>query len=80
MTRWQVYFFIGFFRHGAGSMLKLHHTFNLYRKFPWDQTSKLYSGRVSCYTLIKHEEELGGVPEDEVVPEHIHAKYYVIQQ
>ena len=38
---------------------RLQYTFSLYKNILWDhQTSKLYSGRVSCYMLIKYEEEL----------------------
>ena len=68
---WQ--FLIGLFRHGTGSMLKLyklHHTFSLYTNISWDQTSKLYSTRLSflIFFLISR-----GVPED------IYAKYYLIK-
>ena len=55
---WQVYFFIGFFRHGAGSILKFSwaspYLQLVYTKIPWDQTSKRYSERVSYYMLIKY--------------------------
>ena len=55
-------FFIGLFRHGAGSVLsctyRLHQIFVLYTNIFWDQKNKLYSGRVSCYVEIKYEEEL----------------------
>ena len=53
-------FFIAFFRHGTGSLLRyrFHHTFILYTNIPWDRTSKRY-GRVSCYMLVKCTEELG---------------------
>ena len=40
------------------SFHKAQHTFSLYTNIPWDQTSKLYSGRTSCYMLLKYEEEL----------------------
>ena len=40
------------------SFRRVQHTFSLYTNLPWDQKSKLYSGRVSCYMLIKYEEEL----------------------
>ena len=57
-----ILFFIAFFRHGAGLILKSSlasaHTFSLHTNIPWEQTSKLYSGRVSCYILINYEEEL----------------------
>ena len=37
---------------------RLQHTFSLYTNIPWVETSKLYSGQVSCYMLLKYEEEL----------------------
>ena len=54
---WQIYFFIGFFRHDARSVLKFG--FSLLsasiQTFPRiNQASKLNSGRVSCYMLIKY--------------------------
>ena len=54
---WQIFFFIGFFRHDARSVLKFG--FSLpsacTQTFPRiNQASKLNSGRVSCYMLIKY--------------------------
>ena len=37
---------------------RLQHILSLFTNVPWGQTSKLYSGQVSCYMLIKYEEEL----------------------
>ena len=39
-------------------VFSLQHNFSLYTNIPWDQSNKLYSGRVNCYILIKYEEEL----------------------
>ena len=39
------------------SFHRLQHTFSLYTNILWDQSSKLYSGRVNSYMLIKYEEE-----------------------
>ena len=67
-------FSIGFFRHSAGSILKFFFenfsidqgmkSFSPYlhlvhkNSHEWDHTSKILSGRVTCYRLIKYEEEL----------------------
>ena len=58
---------------------RLQHTFSLYTNIPWDQTSKLYSGRVGCYKLIKYEEGLYIFLMSRGVPEYKYAKYYLIQ-
>ena len=34
------------------SIYRLHHTFILYKNIPWDQTSKLYSGKVRDHTFM----------------------------
>ena len=53
-------FLIGFFRHGAGSTLKISqaslYLHLVYTNIPWDQMSKLYSEQGSCYMLTKYEE------------------------
>ena len=54
---WQIYFFIGFFRHDARSVLKFGFSLPSVctQTFPRiNQVSKLNSGRVSCYMLIKY--------------------------
>ena len=79
----QVYFFIGFFWHGVGSILKFSqaspYLWLVYTNISWDQTSKLYSWQVSCYMLIKYEEEPYIFLMSRGVPEYIHAKYYLIE-
>ena len=77
-----LFFFIGFFRHDAVSILKFSQasaSFSLQTNLPWDQTSKPYRGRVSCYMLIKYEEELYIFLISRGVPEYKYAKYYLMQ-
>ena len=61
------------------SFHRLQHTFSLYKNVPWDQISKLYSGQVSCYMLIKYEEELKSFVISRGVPEYKYAKYCLMQ-
>ena len=61
------------------SFHRLHHTFSLCTIIPCDQASKLYSGRVSCYMLIKYEEELQFFLISRGVLECKYTKYYLIQ-
>ena len=59
---WRFYFY--FYRISSKwcwintKVFRLQHTFSLHINIPWDQLSKLYTGRVNCYMLIKYGEEL----------------------
>ena len=79
---WQVYYFIRFFRHGTGSLLRyrLHQTFILHTDIPWNRKSIRYSGLVSCYMLIKYEDNLRIFSISKGVPGYLYTKYYLVQQ
>ena len=58
---WQIYFFIGFFRHDARSVLKFGFSLPSACTQTFhgiNQASKLNSRRVSCYMLIKYKGKL----------------------
>ena len=73
--------FYKIFQHGTGSLLwyRLHPTFILYTNIPWDGTSKLYGGQISCYMIIMNEEELWICFISREVPRIICTKYYLMQ-